>query len=238
LLDTAEAVLPTLDAARVSIERMARQGPEVLSISTECYTCYHWLPRALPKLRRELGDIEVRIRADITRRPVEAVIEGALDLGIVSRETSKIAGLVSEEVFEDEMVVLVSARHRLARRPYMRPSDFRSVNALVYSADPAVSALLGDVLAATGVKPASVIEVPLTEAIVELVRAEEGVALLANWAVLPVLDSSSLVALRMGRRGVFRQWRAVCANNSPVVRLLPTIARVLAEEMAASPRAR
>ena len=231
LLEAAETVLPALDSARGTLDRMARHGPQVISLSTECYTCYHWLPRALRELRTAFGDVEFRIRADITRRPLPSLLEGDLDVAIVSQDLPETKGLISEQIFRDEMVVIAHPDHPLAKRAYVRPSDFRDAPALVYSADPSVSALLGDVLRGAGIQPARVIEVPLTEAIIELVCAGEGIALLAHWAVLPRLDPSSLVALRMGRQGFFRQWRAVCAANHPVAPLLPRIARVLAAEM-------
>ena len=76
------------------------------------------------------------------------------------------------------------------------------------------------------------VEVPLTEAIIELVCAGEGIAFLAHWAVLPRLDPSSLVALPMGR-GFFREWRAVCTAIHPAAAMLPGLAQVLAAEMSA-----
>ena len=228
LLETAETVLPLLETARGTLDRLARHGPRLISISTECYTCYHWLPRALTELRANFADADFRIRADITRQPLQALLTGDLDVAIVSQERADPVGLISEPIFRDEMVVIASPENLLARRPYVRPRDFQDATALVYSADPQVSALLGDVLQSAGVQPARVIEVPLTEAIIELVRANEGIALLACWAVLPALDPSSLVALPMGNRGFFRQWRAVCTANNPVAPMLPRLASILA----------
>jgi LysR family transcriptional regulator for metE and metH len=49
----------------------------------------------------------------------------------------------------------------------------------------------------------------LTEAIIELVKANFGVAALAKWAVQPFLDAGSVVPLPIPPRGLGRHWSAV-----------------------------
>src|SRR5262245_38470674 len=72
--------------ARV-VEEVRDVGSEVegvLRVSTECYTCYHWLPGVLKRYRAEYPRIETRIIASVTRRPVAALLKNQLDLAIVS----------------------------------------------------------------------------------------------------------------------------------------------------------
>jgi LysR family transcriptional regulator for metE and metH len=66
-----------------------------------------------------------------------------------------------------------------------------------------------------GVMPARIVHVELTEAIVELVRAGQGLAVMAAWAVAPELRARRLVARRLGR-GLRRRWyAAVRAGHVP-----------------------
>ena len=53
----------------------------------------------------------------------------------------------------------------------------------------------------------------LTEAITELVKAGLGVAVLAPWAVQPLLDAGSIVARPLTARGLHREWRATMPKN-------------------------
>src|SRR5262249_34093061 len=44
LLQTAEAVLPQLHQTEEEIRRLGKGESGLLRISTQCNTCYHWLP--------------------------------------------------------------------------------------------------------------------------------------------------------------------------------------------------
>src|SRR5262245_36987101 len=50
LLRSAQVVRGELESARGEIQRMAWGESGVLRLSTECHTCYHWLPPLLKKL--------------------------------------------------------------------------------------------------------------------------------------------------------------------------------------------
>ena len=64
--------------------------------------------------------------------------------------------------------------------------------------------------------PARVMRVELTEAILEMVRAGQGVAVLAGWAVAPEVRAGRLVARRLGGRGLRGRWlAAVRARQVP-----------------------
>jgi LysR family transcriptional regulator for metE and metH len=70
-------------------------------------------------------------------------------------------------------------------------------------------ALLGSSRGGFAWQPKRVRQVPLTEAIVELVRAGLGVSVVGRWAIEPQLRAGGLVALRLGPRGVIRKWSAL-----------------------------
>ena len=54
---------------------------------------------------------------------------------------------------------------------------------------------------------------PLTEAILELVKAGLGVSVMARWAIEPALKTGTVRAIRITRRGVFRPWTAVSLKD-------------------------
>jgi LysR family transcriptional regulator for metE and metH len=55
--------------------------------------------------------------------------------------------------------------------------------------------------------------VQLTEAITELVKAGLGVAILARWAVQPLIDAGSVVGRTLPGRGMHRVWSAVMPKD-------------------------
>src|SRR5438105_2984895 len=84
LLSTARQVLDEMKQAEDQIAQMAASRQGTLRISTECYTCYHWLPDVMKEFRRKFPDVEVKIDAEATHRPIQALLRGKLDLAIVS----------------------------------------------------------------------------------------------------------------------------------------------------------
>src|SRR5919202_6667526 len=70
LLASAKQVLDGLERTELEIRQMGRDRAGVLRLTTECYTCYHWLPRVLTDYRRRFPAVEVRIDVDATHRPI------------------------------------------------------------------------------------------------------------------------------------------------------------------------
>jgi LysR family transcriptional regulator for metE and metH len=206
LLGPAREVVERLLRAEHDIRQLGRDRAGVLRITTECYTCYHWLPPLLMRFRRRFPRIEIRIDVEATARPVAMLLEGKIDLAIVSSPVRD-RRLAVRPLFEDEVVVVMAPDHALARRPYVRPADLANETLMVYPPKEE-SRVLQQVLLPAGVTP-QVQEVQLTEAILELVKAGLGVSALARWAVRPLVESGALVARPMTARGLHRRWSAV-----------------------------
>ena len=111
LLTTARDVLDDLTSAEAAIRGGLKDAVVPLRLSTECYTCYHWLPAVLKPYRDRFPHVEIRIDAQSTRRPLAALLEGKLDLAIMS-STPKDARVVVRPIFEDEQVAIVAEDHR------------------------------------------------------------------------------------------------------------------------------
>ncbi|MFY1828496.1 LysR family transcriptional regulator [Myxococcus fulvus] len=208
VLDAARKVVSELESVEADVARLANASGGVLRLATECYTAYHWLPGVLRRFSSRHPEVEVRIALEATRRPVEALLAGSLDLGIVS-EPARHRRLAHAPLFEDELVAVVAPSHPLAGRSVLHAADFAREHVLLYSIPLTQSTLVQQVLVPAGVTPARVSHVELTEALIELTKAGLGVAVLARWAVAPELARGTLVAIRVTRRGLRRHWHAV-----------------------------
>jgi LysR family transcriptional regulator for metE and metH len=100
------------------------------------------------------------------------------------------------------------ADHPLVARPYLTAGDFADQNLILY-VSPEESTLFEKILRPAGVTPARLYTVPLTEAIIEMVKAGLGISALARWAVKEQIAAGKIVARPLTSRGLHRQWQAV-----------------------------
>src|SRR6266852_4021960 len=170
LLVAARRALPQLTDVEEELRRLAGGRAAILRVSTECYTCYHWLPGVLQRFARRFPQVDVQIVAEATHHPVPALLDGRIDLAIVSNDD------------HDD---------RLAYVPL-----FTDERLFVYLLPPGENDVFTVLLRPAGVPPRRVSAIQLTEAILELVKGGAGIAVLARWAVAPHLKTGELKAVR------------------------------------------
>jgi LysR family transcriptional regulator for metE and metH len=205
--ETARSILQDLARTEQDVRHLNHDGGTI-RLCTQCNTGYHWLPPLLKQFHARHPAIDVQICVGATPRPLEALLGGEIDLAIMTTAVRDRRVTVTE-LFRDELVAIVANAHPWASRPWVRPADFATEHLLLYSADRGDSYPFRYILGPAGVEPARVSEVPLTEAIMELVKAGLGVGVVAHWAVSPAVKAGQLAAVRITRAGVFRSWTAV-----------------------------
>lgn len=207
LLGAARPILENLAKTEREIQRDAagRIGP--LRLTTQCHTVYHWLPSRLRIFQRTHPDVDVQVVAGATDEPVPWLLDGRIDLAIVSR-MERDARLVMRSLWSDELVVVMHPRHPMARRPWIDARDFADQHLFVYSLPPESNQVFREILIPAGVTPRRVSHIQLTEALIEMVKADMGVTVLQRWSVAPQLERGELVARPLTRAGRLRRWSA------------------------------
>lgn len=210
VLSSSRRVLDEIRRAEDDLRVMSQHGKGVLRLCTQCNTGYHWLPPLLQSFHRKYPGVEVQIVVEATKRPISALLEGEIDLAVVTSAVSD-KRLLTSPLFDDELVAVVAPDHPFARRPFVEPTDFADEHLIIYERSDSYT--FSHILTPAGVEPARVSQVPLTEAIVELVKAGLGVSVMARWAIEPSLKAGAARAVRITRRGVFRSWTAVTLKD-------------------------
>jgi LysR family transcriptional regulator for metE and metH len=219
LLRTARTVLREIERARTDIVGGAVGRGELLRLSTECYTAYHWLPPVFQEFRQRCPGVELRVVPSAIGHPLRELREETLDVAIVVRREAY-AGFVYHELFEDEMVVVMHPDHPLASEPFAVAQHFADEHLLLYTEDPFDTTIMRAVLTPAGVMPREISYVPATEALFELVCTGLGVSVVARWAVARRVRDGELVAIPLTKAGRFRTWsaavRKAVANRSAI----------------------
>lgn len=210
---TAKKILRELGEAEAEVKKIVSGEKGVIRISTECYTNYHWLPAVLRKFEREFPQVEVEIVFEATLKPVEKLIAGDLDLAITSNP-EPFAQLEYVKLFTDEMLAVVSRHHPWASREFIEPEAFRQTTLIIHSLPLETVSVFRERLIPQGISPKKLIVLPLTEASIELVKADMGVMVLANWALKPYLNDG-ISAIKIGETGFFRQQYVARIEDRP-----------------------
>ncbi|MGV3508604.1 MAG: LysR family transcriptional regulator [Sphingobacteriaceae bacterium] len=203
LYATANSIIKELDAAECEIKKMMNGESGVIRISTECYTSYHWLPAVLKKFKNEFPNVEVEIVFEATHRPIEKLVENQLDLAITSNP-ELIDQVEFIQLFSDEMLAVVCNQHPWTKKDYIEAEDFQDVNLIIHSLPLDTVSIFRTQLTPKGINPKKLIVLPLTEASIELVKADMGVIVLANWALQPYLNDE-IKAIKINPEGFYRQ---------------------------------
>ena len=219
VLSTARQVLEEIAAAEDDVRRIGANTAAVLRVCTQCNTGYHWLPPLIEAFRRKHPKVEVAIVVESTTRPLEALLEGRLDLAIVTQEVRH-PQLRVRPLFDDEHAAIVAPDHPFASKKFVRPEDFAGERLLLYSGSTEESFTMKRILRPAGVQPERISLIMLTEAILEMVKARLGISVMQTWTIEPAIRSGEVRAIPITPRGIRRRWSAAtlrAAGPSPHV---------------------
>jgi LysR family transcriptional regulator, regulator for metE and metH len=229
LLTTAENVFNELDAAARDVAAMNGLPVATLRVSTECTTCYHWLPAIVAALSRKFPAVEVEINIEATRRPLQALLSGELDAAIVYSERSD-RRLAFRKIFRDELVIIASPKHPISKKRYVAAPDFAGETLLYYGGVDDESSVARDIIAPAGIRLGKLKKVPLTDAMIEMVKAGQGISMIANWSAMPYVKAGELAAVRLTRKGIFREWQLALRASQADCDYLVAFGNLLAKE--------
>lgn len=231
VLESAERVLCELERAEHDVKLLAQGYVGALRVSTECYMCYHWLPRITRVFGERFPRVEVQLVPDATRDPYGALEQATVDVALVYSSPRDARAVHRTELFEDEIVAVVSEEHALAAEPYLTAGKLRDETLLCHYAEPGRGVLEEEFLAPSDVQPKRVMEMQVTPAVVEMARTGYGVAVLPRWILDAQVSLDGLVILPLGEGGLWRTWHAACRAERRDEPVLGSIIRVLQEEL-------
>jgi len=225
VLVAANEILDHLDRVEEDVKRIASNQEGIIRISTECYTCYHWLPPVLKRFNVDYPGIDVRIIVEATGDPINGLLDGLIDIGLTNtpRQNQK---LRYQPLFRDEFVVIVSKEHPLCSKTYVSAKDFLDQHLIIYST-PEDNRVFQKILVPAGITPKRVSSVRLTEAIVEMVKAGLGIGILSKWSIAQQLEAGMVQAIPLTKRGFCRTWYAATLRTTKTPAHLDAFIRLL-----------
>jgi LysR family transcriptional regulator for metE and metH len=227
LLDLSREVLESLAGVEGELRRSGRVRQRVLRIASQCHTAYSWLPRVIGELATRHPDVTLRIVAEAANDPIAALADGTLDFALLI-DRPKVKGVNLTALFDDEIVAVLPPGHALAGKAYVDGADLTNETVIL----PDVPRAMQDhvrrrIFPRGGGGFRRSMRVPLTEAIVELVRARHGISLLPAWSVSGPASRREVATVRLTRRGLGRSWMVASRRESEVADATATLSELL-----------
>lgn len=216
LVELARLVLAPMLQAELEIRRGLALERAKLRVATQCYTAYHWLPKALLALGASHPEVELVIVSEVLADPLEAFEDKRIDLALCVTPPRR-GAFQRVPLFDDEMLLAVPCGHRLAKKSYVKGRDLASETLIQTSVSSAERERVAKLL--FGKAPPQVgrvLRLPVAEAVLDLVQAGVGVSILAGFTLKTRVARGDLEAVRLTRRGLTRSWTGVYQKNSPM----------------------
>lgn len=226
MTQTAQQILPALQRAEADFIRIANQADQLIKIGVAAYSCFHWLPVFLRRIKHSHPGLQIELVSAATQNPMRSLFENQADLVLAPGHQTQ-SGIISQPLFTDELVLITPPDHPLAERPYIQAEDLQQENYLTYSRTAQPGFEYERFIRPSGMAPRYVQVVEMTDAIVELIATGFGVSILSRWALATALDACRVCASQVGEQGLDLHW-SILMRESEVD---GSAARVLADTL-------
>jgi len=194
--DEAQRMLAAFDAA---------EGSGILRIGAGSGACEYLLPSLLARLYESFPQYQPRVMTGPSRRIVHSLVQGELDVGLVSLPITE-PKLKVFELARDEIVVVGPPEHAWADRKMVHVQELGNQPIIVYDRHSETFHTFEKALLEAGVFPRIVMELDHLGAAVRLVRNGLGIAAVPRWAVRESMERQEVFAASIGNAGLYRPW--------------------------------
>ncbi|WP_430402893.1 LysR family transcriptional regulator [Fluviicola sp.] len=211
--DVSGKILPEISKLEVNLKNFNSLKHGTIRLSAACSTSYHWLPKLLQSFKSEYPNVDLEIILENSANPVNEIIKGKIDISII------ISPIENENIdykflFKDELVVVFSEHHKFNKKQYLIAKDFIDEHLIIHSKPLDTVVFYEQVLKPKGIEPFKISELPLTEATIELIKVNYGVAVMSRKSIEPFIKNDSISIKKINPKGLYRNHYAAILKSS------------------------
>jgi DNA-binding transcriptional LysR family regulator len=223
LLAHSERVFAELETARLALSREADAVAGPVRIGTGATASIYLLPALLRRLRLQHRALEFSVSTGNTREIVQAVVDNALDLAIVTLPVVR-RELAVTPFYRDPLVVIAPPEKRWRGLRTIEPAALANEALILFERGGAIRAVMDGWFVKAGTAPRVTMEVGNAEASKALVGVGVGLSIISAMAVKKEVASGELVAMTP-KPALARMLGVVRRRDKPST---PALAAVLA----------
>jgi DNA-binding transcriptional LysR family regulator len=204
LTEYAKRLLRLREEAVLAVAELRGLNRGTLRLGANETTCLYLLPEVLGAFKRDYPQVQVDIHRAITRSITERVIDGTLDVGIVTLPV-KNPRLEAITIHRDEMALIVGPAHSLSSRRSVKMSDLKDEPFILHKIGTTTRERLVKHFNDGGAKIKVTMELASIETIKRFVSIGMGISIVPRLCIGKEIQEGSLRALairdaRLGRR--------------------------------------
>lgn len=214
LANFSEKFLEELWLIEDEVRRMNAGIDHVVRLAVENYSAFHWFPGFLQEFRRQTDRIDIQIMADTRRGLIPSLLDRHVDLAITSGEDTHSATRALH-LFDDPLVCICAPDHPLAQKDSVSARDIEGQNFITFTKLPEPDQEFARLFRPERRYPTWTATVEIPEAIIEMVAANQGTSILAQWAVQPHVQAQRIRALPLAPNPIIVTWKCESRSDEP-----------------------
>jgi len=177
-LPEAQRILRLAETATHLTRQVAAGRAGVLKLGFTAASAYDFLPRLVTALRQRLPEVTLALREMVSKDQLEELLAGRIDAALVRPPVTH-PDLTAVRALAEPLVVALPAGHPLAVRDALAPGEIGGEPLVAYAPNEAryFHDLILGLLTEAGIQPRIVQQLTQIHAILALVRAAVGIAL-------------------------------------------------------------
>jgi len=202
-----------------AITDRTRELRGTLRLSGGMTVCLYVFPPLLKHLRRVHPHLDVRLTVATAGRSVQEIRAGRVDAGLLTLPVEE-SDLVTVPVMREELLLVTTPTHPLARRRKVTPKDLAHLPFILFEMGSATRKVIDTFFAGEGVEPTIVMDTENVEIIKAMVKTGLGVGIVPYQAVAREVKAGQLFCARIEGYELVRQTGWVYARANRVPRMI------------------
>ena len=212
LLEHTRRVFLAIENAIAATRQASNPDSGVLRVGASITACQYLIPEAIREFRECFPAYTLRITPGDGPAVTQALLDGALDLGILVRH-ERPSKLAFHELFRDQLGFIVSPLHPWAAAGKANRRELAQQRMILYSRQSTTFRLIEQYFVRSQAPLRDWIELGSVEAIKEMVKLGLGVSIASPWVVRRESAEGSLVWLPISGSNLMRIWTIAHDSN-------------------------
>src|SRR6266851_4578588 len=202
-----------------AITDRTRELRGTLRLSGGMTVCLYVFPPLLTHLKRVHPQLDVRLTVATAQGSVQEIRAGRVDAGLLTLPVEE-ADLVTVPVLREELLLVTTPAHPLAKRRKVAPRDLAHLPFILFEMGSATRKVIDTFFAGEGVEPTIVMDTENVEIIKAMVKTGLGVGIVPYQAVAREVKAGQLFCARIEGHELVRETGWVYARANRVPRMI------------------